>query len=85
MAGESDDVQGLDGVPPDRPHGETDPAPVRELPLKDYKNLTIPEIIEQIPSLSPDELREIQDFERNHRRRKTLLVRLERHLRSVTE
>jgi hypothetical protein len=65
---------------PDRePHGL---APARELPIPGYENLTIPEIVERIASLSTDKLREIQDYERAHRRRKTLLVRLERHLRN---
>jgi hypothetical protein len=53
----------------------------RELPIQGYKHLTIPQIVDRIPSLSPDELREIREYERAHRRRKTLLVRLERQLR----
>jgi hypothetical protein len=57
--------------------------PNRELPIRDYQNLTIPEIVGRIPSLSADELREIQDYEWAHRRRKTLLVRIERHLRNA--
>jgi len=55
----------------------------RELPIADYLDLTIPEIIQRIPSLSSDELREIQEYERSHRRRKTLLVRIERQLRNA--
>jgi len=54
-----------------------------ELPIADYSNLTIPEIMERIATLSGDELREIQEFERSHRRRKTLLVRIERQLRNA--
>ena len=71
---------------PERPAYQPAPAaPVREFPIKDYQNLTIPEIVARVPSLSPNELREVQEYERNHRRRKTLLVRLERHIRSVSE
>lgn len=66
-----------------RPAGRPDAAPGRELPIKDYENLTIPEIVRRIASLSVDEMREIQEYERAHRRRKTLLVRLERQLRDA--
>jgi hypothetical protein len=55
----------------------------RELPLQDYNRLTIPQIIDRIPSLSSDELQAIRAYERAHRRRKTLLVRLERQLRNT--
>lgn len=91
MSGDSDDTYPVEltNSNPATPESPADrasvPALARELPIENYKNLTIPEIVERIPSLSPDELREIQDYERTHRRRKTLLVRLERHLRSVTE
>lgn len=54
----------------------------RELPITDYHTLTIPEIVERLAALSNDELREVQDYERSHRRRKTLLVRMERQLRN---
>ena len=59
-----------------------DPARDRQFPIRDYERLTIPQIVDRIPTLSPDELREVQEYERSHRRRKTLLVRLERQIRS---
>jgi len=50
-------------------------------PLPEYEHLTIPEIVRRIPTLSADEVRGLREYERAHRRRKTLLVRIERHLR----
>ena len=71
---------------PDRPadpHATRDSAsaPDRSLPLENYTTLTIPQIFEKIPTLSDDQVRAIRDYEKSHRRRKTLLVKLERHLR----
>jgi hypothetical protein len=63
---------------------DTSRTAARELPIADYHSLTIPEIIQRIPTLSSEELREIQEYERSHRRRKTLLVRIERQLRNTT-
>jgi len=57
----------------------------KDLPIQGYRQLTIPEIVSRIPSLSSEELREIRAYERAHRRRKTLLVRLERRLRDTHE
>jgi hypothetical protein len=73
--------RGEDATTPDARRQEF--APARELPIRGYENLTIPEIVRRIPTLSNDQLREIQDYERSHRRRKTLLVRLERQLRNA--
>ena len=59
-----------------------EPAADRPFPIRDYQRLTIPQIVDRIPTLSSEELREVQEYERSHRRRKTLLVRLERQIRS---
>jgi hypothetical protein len=68
--------------PPERRGGRGSrrpPGPPR--PLPEYERLTIPEIVRRIPTLSADQVREVREYERAHRRRKTLLVRIERHLR----
>jgi hypothetical protein len=52
------------------------------LPLAGYKGLTVPEIIRQAGTLSIDQLRAVKEYEKAHRRRKTLLTKLERMLRS---
>jgi hypothetical protein len=49
-----------------------------DLPIKGYKTLTVTEVIQKAKSLSPDELRQLREFEARHRHRKTLLVRLDR-------
>lgn len=54
-----------------------------DLPLEDYKRLTVPQILERVDTMSPEEMRAVQRYEESHRRRKTLLVRLERRLRAA--
>jgi len=58
--------------------GETDGG---GLPIAGYPNLTVPEIIRHAGRMSLDELREVKAYEKSHRRRKTLLTKLERMLR----
>ena len=53
-----------------------------EPPIEDYKRLTVPQIMERIETMSPEQRRAVQRYEESHRRRKTLLVRLERLLRA---
>jgi hypothetical protein len=52
------------------------------MPLPDYQRLTVPEIIRHAESLPVEGLRELKEYEKSHRRRKTLLTKLERLLRS---
>lgn len=67
-------------------HGSasTQPSP-RDggLPMADYKQLTVPQIMQRIEEMSHEERRAVQRYEESHRRRKTLLVRLERLLRAA--
>jgi hypothetical protein len=56
------------------------PAP-SAAPLPEYEKLRIPEILARCESLSPDQMRAVCDFERQHRNRKSLLIQLERRLR----
>jgi hypothetical protein len=49
-----------------------------DLPIKGYKHLTVTEVIQKAKGLSPEELRQLREFEARHRHRKTLLVRLDR-------
>jgi hypothetical protein len=55
-------------------------SPDRHLPIDDYEQLTVPEVIQKAERLDKDELRKVRAFERSHRRRKTLLSRLDRML-----
>jgi hypothetical protein len=61
-----------------------DDIPVRrddDLPIEGYRDLTVPEIIERVMAMPVRQAREVQRYEGSHRRRKTLLVKLERYLR----
>lgn len=53
-------------------------SPDRNLPLKDYQHLTIPQIAGQLDSLSAAEIRKVRDYEVKHKNRKGLLARLDR-------
>lgn len=71
--------------PPHAARLPAQPAPADEgtvaevdLPIERYSDLTIKEIIEKGESLSPDQLRQVRDFEAAHRNRKTLVTKLDR-------
>jgi hypothetical protein len=52
-----------------------------ELPIEGYRHLTVPEILERVFAMPIEQARAVQRYEGTHRRRKTLLVKLERYLR----
>lgn len=73
--------------PPHAARLATQPAPAEEgtvaevdLPIERYSDLTIKDIMEKAESLSPDQLRQVRDFEAAHRNRKTLMTKLDRLL-----
>jgi hypothetical protein len=47
-------------------------------PLKDYDDLSVEEIEKKVKGLSRDEIREVRDYEEQHKNRKTLLELLHR-------
>lgn len=55
-------------------------APDRKLPVHEYQHLTVDEITRRIKGLSFQEVRRIEQYERAHKNRKTLLATLARHL-----
>lgn len=59
---------------------EAKPAQVsdRDLPIRHYQRLTVPEIIRQVQKLDLGQLKRILEFERTHRKRKTLIAELVR-------
>lgn len=66
------------------PEARDEPAARREdadLPIPGYRQLTVPEIIARIYEMPVEQARAVQRYEGSHRRRKTLLVKLERYLR----
>jgi hypothetical protein len=58
---------------------------VPELPIEGYRKLTVAEILRRAQSFSPDELRQLREFEAKHRHRKTLLVRLDRMMNASAD
>jgi hypothetical protein len=73
--------------PTHAPRLPTAPAPADEgttaevdLPIENYADLKVTEIVEKADSLTPDQLRQVRDFEAAHRNRKTLVTKLDRLL-----
>jgi hypothetical protein len=48
-------------------------SPDRDLPIKNYQHKTIPQVERALKSLSGDEVKEIERYEKKHKKRKTLL------------
>ncbi len=55
-------------------------SPDRDLPLKDYQKLTIPQISNQLPALTKNEIKKLRFYEGHHKNRKGLLEEFERYL-----
>lgn len=55
----------------------------RDVPIEGYLTMTVPEIIDRLEQMNLDELRSVQRYEGSHRRRKTLMVKLERLSRAA--
>jgi hypothetical protein len=51
------------------------------LPIAGYDELSAPQVQERLEGLTPAELRKLRDYEQRHANRKTVLDRIERHLR----
>jgi len=51
-----------------------------KLPIKDYPQLTMPQIISRLDSLSVSDMRKIRTYEMHHKNRKGVMVRLNRQL-----
>lgn len=64
----------------DHPTG-TQAAPDRPITADEYRKMTVPQILDAMTRMGPEQMREVQRFEDGGRKRKTLLVRLERLLR----
>jgi hypothetical protein len=53
-------------------------SPDRNLPIRDYQHLTVSQIGSRLAKLSARELRQIEQYEKKHKHRTTLLRKLER-------
>jgi hypothetical protein len=69
-------------------YGETKEARARRsdaadrgLPIKGYDHLSVLDVVQRLDGLSHQELRAIEQHERKHKNRKTLLAQIERRIR----
>jgi hypothetical protein len=67
------------------PDDEAPAARDPDLPIDDFQHLTVKQIVTKLDDLPEDDLRRVRDYERSHRRRKTLMVQLERRLQGVNK
>lgn len=56
-------------------------SPDRNLPLKDFQNLTIAQAEQKLGGLSPGDLRKVRGYEVKHKSRKGLLDKIDRLLK----
>jgi hypothetical protein len=78
-------IDSLVAAPADRVLREVDRAKrvaglAAAFPIGNYDDLTAAQVIEQLDSLSPPELRTVRDHERRNANRKTVLAAIERKL-----
>lgn len=52
---------------------KTGKSPDRNLPIDRYRHLTVNEVAEKLPSLSKQEIKEVESYEKDHKNRKTLI------------
>jgi hypothetical protein len=52
------------------------------LPIEGYDNLTVPQIVAHLVSLSPAELRQLRTYEKRHKNRAGVLTRIEGALKA---
>lgn len=55
-------------------------SPDRDLPVDRYQHLTVDEVTKKLDGLSESELKEVKEYEKKHKNRKTLLEQLDRQL-----
>jgi len=53
-------------------------SPDRDLPIADYQHLTVRQVQGRLGDLSTQDLRKLENYERKHKNRKTLLERIGR-------
>lgn len=53
--------------------------PDRSLPIEDYRHLTIPQVMNRMKRLSPNQVKQVERYEKAHKNRKALLKRIDQH------
>ena len=56
----------------------------RCVPIPDYDNLTVSEIVEQLDNLSAEELQAARTYEQQNKDRETFLEQIERRIKAVS-
>jgi hypothetical protein len=64
--------------------GVTQPTTEAALPLTDYGNLTVKDILDRVREMSPTDVSAVLEYERANRNRKTLVAGLERQMEGRT-
>jgi uncharacterized protein (DUF433 family) len=54
------------------------------VPIRDYDNLNVGEIVEQLENLSAEELQAARAYEQQNKDRDTLLEQIERRIKAVS-
>lgn len=55
-------------------------SPDRNLPIDGYQHMTVSEIDKKLDNLNDEQVKKIRDYEKRHKKRKTLLEKIERRL-----
>lgn len=74
--------QGPTEAAPAEPAAEAGPPLESELPIQDYDSLAASQVVPRLATLTPDELRAVQHYERATRNRQTILNRVDQLLSS---
>jgi hypothetical protein len=53
-------------------------SPDRDMPIKDYDHLTVDQVLKKIVSLSSKDVQRIKAYEQKHKKRKSLLEKIDR-------
>jgi hypothetical protein len=75
-------ADGTPAVPADLTTRPPPPTVSDALPIPGYPNLSVPEIIGRFGTMSREQLERVVEYESRHRKRKTLLTKLTRVLRT---
>jgi hypothetical protein len=67
-------------VPPADVAGDARPDADVHLPIEDYESLAASQVVDRLPTLTPDELAQLRAFEAAHRGRRTILGRIDQLL-----
>lgn len=77
-----DAEQGPTETAPVEPAAEAGPPLESELPIQDYDSLAASQVVPRLATLTPDDLRAVQRYERATRNRQTILNRVDQLLSS---